>query len=83
MIHPCLTSPQRKQPLKSKDNPDLLEDKLEGLRRRNANLEAARSGHPKRGVSSVASTATAPRRSGRGGTAPLDPAAMEDLPSLT
>ncbi len=31
MIHPCLTSLQRKQPLKSKENPDLLKDELEGL----------------------------------------------------
>jgi len=44
--------------------------------KRNAYLEAARSGRPKRGVSSVASTATLPRHSGRGGAAPLDPAAM-------
>ena len=45
--------------------------------KRNADLEAARGGRPKRGVSAVASTATAPRRSGRGGAAtPLAPAAI-------
>ena len=51
--------------------------------KRKANLEAERGGRPKRGVSSVASTATGPRRSGRGGAAPLDPAAIAVRTSST